>query len=256
MWEDLQMESERLHTELRCAVNSWESHFSTLWRWEAWALLSLYTCDQTRPPLSLVLDATLEIWFPCQAWWPLPTHTRFCYYNTRKSNSGCSRSRSENKVRHISVTHQRSFGKKHSQNCCGWMWIQREGVKAASEQEYPNAWNSTACKQLLTENTQKYCAVIGQFDGTLKRALRLAEVHLMFAFSLFSDTSIPVQPNSTGAGAFIPYTISPHRRGVPLLQPITENYRNAFAISTISSFHTTSCFSHLICSSIITLYCT
>ncbi len=184
------------------------------------------------------------------------THTRFCYYNTRKSNSGCSRSRSENKVRHISVTHQRSFGKKHSQNCCGWMWIQREGVKAASEQEYPNAWNSTACKQLLTENTQKYCAVIGQFDGTLKRALRLAEVHLMFAFSLFSDTSIPVQPNSTGAGAFIPYTISPHRRGVPLLQPITENYRNAFAISTISSFHTTSCFSHLICSSIITLYCT
>lgn len=89
------------------------------------------------------------------------THTSVII--THESNSGCSRSRSENKVRHISVTHHRSFiRKKHSQNCCGWMWIQREGVKAASEKEYPNAWNSTACKQLLTENTQKYRAVIGQ----------------------------------------------------------------------------------------------
>lgn len=88
-WGHWRMETGRVHTELRCAGKPWEGHFSTLWRWEVWALLSLYRCDQTRPPLSP--GAGLEIWCPCQAWWALPTQASVIV--THKKSSGYSRSK-------------------------------------------------------------------------------------------------------------------------------------------------------------------
>ncbi len=136
------METDRVHTELRCAVNSSESHFSKPWMGGLGPSFSLYVWSK-RPPRSPVR----EIWCLCQAWRALPTQNTPHVIIHKSNNSGCSRSRST--AGDIRVTQHRSvIRKKHSQNCDGW--VRTKPLLSRYITLYPNAWSSTACKQLRT----------------------------------------------------------------------------------------------------------
>lgn len=235
MWEPSRMETGRVHTELRGAASSSGWHFSTRWRWEAWALLSLYTCDQTRPPLSPVLDARLLIWFPCLAWWPLPTHkhkhTHTSVLITQKTTADAAARREYSGSDQTLTDLMLRANVAHAEWKTPLRWSSDEQARDVQRKQLPVMRRSVAsCR-----NTARW--LVREFDATLKRALRLAEAHLMF--SVF-HTSIPdpAQPNLPGAGAFIRYTRSAHRRGVPLPQPITASP----CWNSITQLHAHHCF--------------